>query len=268
MVERLTTLAAVKQWLGIKDSNSDVVLNRLIVSASQAAINYLNRDGIGAQNFTQNFKGNGKSSMLLRNWPIVSVSQVGINGTGVTASIPGNVGLPGSGYVISDARGGQQSIDLYGYDYPYRYPCQIIYRAGYEAVEPYIIEGDDAGNAMDYVPLAGLALSDQGVKDGNGNPWVPVTSNPATGQYVFNADGTYSFSKDDIGKAVVIDFTYCPWDLMDAVTQWIGETMRRKERIGVLSKTLAGQETVTFDRSGMSEIVKGHLQPYVNNVPI
>jgi len=117
MTERLTTLAAVKDYLGITDDGSDAFLDRLILSASQFVLNWIGRDSFGLIQYTMNFRGNGKSSVLLPFWPVTAVTSVGIAGSAVAASTFGSYGNPNSGYVLSDPRFGNQSLDLYGYSF-------------------------------------------------------------------------------------------------------------------------------------------------------
>jgi hypothetical protein len=272
MTERLITLAAVKEWLNLNTTGStasDSVLLRIINSASQFALSYLNRDGFAAQEFTQNFRGNGKDTMLLRNWPVISIRSVGVNGSAKTASAMGNAGMPGSGYFVSDFRDGPQSINLVG-DYFYKGTyCQVVYRAGYEATSSYTIAADDEGNPLPYTPDdQGQWTKNFGVISAGGITYVQVDDDPVAGQYTVDEWGVYGFAKDDVGVTVLVDYSFVPWDLSQAVLEMIGETFRRKDRIGVLSKTLAGQETVTFDRSGMSDALKLQFQAYLNVVPV
>jgi hypothetical protein len=88
------------------------------------------------------------------------------------------------------------------------------------------------------------------------------------GQYSVDEWGTYLFAGADTGKAAVITYDYVPFDVSFAVTELIGEWYKRKDRIGVLSKTLGGQETVTFSQKDMGESIRSVLQPYTNVVPM
>jgi len=53
MTERLTTLAAVKDWLDISNNDSDTALVRLIDAASQFVLGWLNRDSFNAKEYSQ-----------------------------------------------------------------------------------------------------------------------------------------------------------------------------------------------------------------------
>lgn len=270
MTERLVSLQAVKDWLGIKTDVSDKALIRIINAASQFTLNYLNRDGFAATDYTQNFRGNGKCSTLVRNWPVISVSAVGVNGTAIPLSVAGANGLNGSGFYISDQRGGPQSIELAGYNYWYGAQCQIVYRAGWETTETYVIEGNDPLTAaLPYTPTTGGTWTiDEGIKGEDGVAWTKVKADPVTLEYTVDEWGVYNFSVDDVGKTITFKYDYVPDDLSQAVLDMIGLWYTSKDRIGVLSKTLAGQETVTFDRSSMPDTCEAALQFYMNVVPI
>jgi len=268
MTERLTNLAAVKDWLGINSDTSDTGLMRLIDAASQFTLNYLNRDSFQAKSYTQNFQGNRKRTTLIRNWPIVSVSSVGVDGRLIPASTFGVGGKPSDGYSISDARNAPQSVDLHGCYWYYGY-CQVIYIAGFQSTQtnkiPAPAEGETYG--MITAGVMGVWSSDQGVTiDGTLAP--QVDADPAAGEYMVDEWGNYSFNTADQGKTSVISYTYTPFDVSFAVTQLIGGFYNRKDRIGVLSKTLGGQETITFLSTDMTDDIKKLLQNYKNEIPV
>ncbi len=267
--ERLTTLEAVKEWLGITTDGSDAQLIRVIDAASQFALNYMGRDSLKSSTYTQNFKGNGKSSMLLRNWPVTSVSSVGIAGSLVTASQLGQGGLPGQGFTISDNRAAPQSVDLYGYSFWYNAPCQIIYTAGFETTQSGVIATPSAPETTTTVTPqnSGQWTGDQGVAI-DGVAAMLVDTITSAGQYAVDAWGTYTFSGDDATRAYLISYDFVPWDVAFGATQTIGEWWKRKERIGVLSKVLGGQESITFTMQDLNDAVRSMFQPYRNVVPV
>lgn len=277
MTERLTTLAAVKEWLELIDTEtSDDQLLRLINAASQFTLNYLNRDTLIPTEFTQNFKGNGKDYALLRNWPVLSVSSVGMAGQLITAATLGIGGLPSSGYTISDPRNSQQAVQLYGYNFYYGAPSQVIYVSGFEASQEVVISKVQAGAppADVIVPFTptnmGQWISPVSVFI-DGVLAIQLTSNdplPSTGEYYVDEWGVYTFSLADVDKTAAVTYAYCPWDLSQGIIELIGEWFKRKDRIGLLSKTLGGQETITFSQKDMSDTIKRAFIPYMNVVPI
>src|SRR5438309_1849426 len=179
MTERLTTLSQVKDYLDIQTDDSDSFLTRLIDSASQFVLTWISRDSFGLRTYTQNFRGTGKPSVMLFNWPVKSVTSVGIAGSSIVPSPIGNLGNPSSGYVVSDVRFGQQQVNLYGYNFWQGAPSQVVYSAGFQTSQtiaipgtPFQVTTSDAGQwiADITVTIAGVAA-------------VKVASAPATGQY-------------------------------------------------------------------------------------
>lgn len=269
MTERLTTLSAVKQWLKIDTDGSDELLIRGIDSASRFILGWLGRDSISGRNYIQNCTGTGSGSMMLRNWPVISVSSVGIAGASIPGSILGTAGMPGSGWTLSDPRMAAQFINLYGHLFYYRAPCQIVYRAGYEGTESFVIP--TVANDVPFVLVTpnnlGQWVEDEGVEI-NGVAAVKVAASPTTGQYAVSEWGEYSFAKADSGKTAIIAYGYAPWDLADAVAQMVGLWFKRADRIGIQSKSLSGgvSESVTFSTANMDDAVKQVLQLYQNVV--
>lgn len=273
MTERLTTLAAVKDWLGLNGVASvatDTQLTRLIDAASQFVLGWLNNGTFGAADYVQNFKGNGKSMMLLKYWPVLSISSVGIAGSAIVASTMGNNGLPGSGYTIGDLREAPQSLDLWGYYFNYGAPSQVSYRAGYETSQDIKI-AVDTGLVVKVTPNAGgqwcnntrvLINGALAIRDADATPL------PSTGHYYLDEWGVYTFSVADVGKTATITYSYVPWDASFGVVEMIGEWYKMKDHIGMLSKTLGGQETITFSQQDLSPMTRTVLQRYMNVVPI
>jgi len=94
-----------------------------------------------------------------------------------------------------------------------------------------------------------------------------VDTGPSTGEYSVDVSGIYTFAAADTGKEAVISYDFAPFDVSFAATELIGEWYKRKDRIGVLSKTLGGQETITFSQKDMGDSIRTSLQPYMNVVP-
>lgn len=263
MTERLTTLAAVKEWLGIDSTDSDTQLIRLINAASQFVTNYLNWDTFAARDYVQNGRGNGQQSMLLRHWPVISVSSVGFASSTFTVTPWGIEGSGAVPYFLSDHRNGPASLELYGRSFPYRVPITISYRAGFEASQSFELETGKTvspNNAGQWIANTSVTKNDVEM--------VKVDKDPVSGQYAVDDWGVYTFSDADAGSSVVIRYSYVPWDLSFAVTETIGEWYKRKDRIGVLSKTLGGQETITFSKADLSELANSAIRSYANVVPM
>lgn len=272
MTERLTTLQAVKDWLAISSSDDDTALIRVIDAASRFALNYMNRDSLQGASYTQNFRGNGKNTQLLRNWPILSVDSVGIAGRLIPASTFGTGGLPSDGYMLSDDRNAPQSIDLFGFYFTYQAPCQVVYRAGFETTQSQLIPAPEGDPVPSYVMVTptnmGQWSSNLGVTIDDVEATLSLENTPGAGEYYCDEWGNYTFNALDSGKACVISYCYVPWDVAFGVTQIVGEWWKRKERIGVSMKSLGGQETVQFTMADMNDAVRSMIQPYRNVVPV
>lgn len=273
MADRLTSLAAVKDWLALETDSSDTELTRLIEAGSAYAYGFMNRGSFAAHQVVETSRGNGKDTMLLREWPVISISALGIEGVEVPPATVGNFGLASNGYQISDFSqpNSPQSINLFGKCFWYRSQVQVVYRAGYETEEDHVIETVTADSIETVVGItpgaAGFWLVDEGVEI-DGTAATKVSSDPATGEYSVSEWGEYIFSIDDKDKVASITFGYVPWDISQAVCELVGETFRYKQRIGVKSKSLAGQETVSYFDSVMTPTVSGVLNLYQNVVPM
>jgi hypothetical protein len=160
----LTTLAHVKEWLGITDTSQDAMLSRLISSASQDFLNEINRpDLVPETEYTehlfrpQDFACNprnvyywnrGYQQIFLKHYPVNSVTTLTSNGEALTlVSDPGDP-QSGSGYWFDDTLEpeNRQSVFLLadlGVWYPGGWPAflpdiVITYEAGYDDVPPAI----------------------------------------------------------------------------------------------------------------------------------
>jgi len=138
----LCVLPDLKAWLNIQTSAEDTLLQNLITRGSLQMLRWMNRDHIVATSYTENRDGNGALFMLPRNFPLVSVSSVIVNGI----PIPGAMDQVSPGYVF-DAykimlRGGSSafySLGPYSSQYQYRFTrgfqnVQLVYTAGYATV--------------------------------------------------------------------------------------------------------------------------------------
>ena len=93
-----------------------------------------------------------------------------------------------------------------------------------------------------------------------------VAESPASGQYSVSG-GLYQFAAADAGLSVSISYGYIPADLAMAATEWLGERYRTKDRIGQTSKSLGGQETVSYAREQVPVFVAQGLQNFRRVVP-
>ena len=189
----LTTLAAVKPWLTVTDTNSDTLLGALITAASRVILNYTGRSTFELTPYTDIYDGNGKNWLLLRQWPVMSVATISYDSAVITSAASG---VPlANGYLLEPplAGGGNQRLTLFGYAMPRgRSNVQITYSAG------------------------------------------------------------YATTPEDVGQACC---------------ELVGEMFRRKDHIGQMSKTLGGQETISFAQSAMNATIKLSLDTYIRKIP-
>ncbi len=91
----LTTLANARDELGLVDSASDVRLQRMILTASAAIAENLNRE-LRKESTTEKVRPNDAQKIVLKKTPIVSITTITIDGAE----------LASSGYEVDDADAG------------------------------------------------------------------------------------------------------------------------------------------------------------------
>jgi hypothetical protein len=291
----LTSLANVRSWVGTQSNSNvdDALLNRLINEASRTVMNYLQRADLGFNTIDEIISGRGESKIQLRNWPVLSVNSMSIDGVTIPASSgparygysletvsgsfagrPQNVGIVGgssmgSGFSIGEGsvsfgrreRSGpfSRGVNNVAVNYSFGYCVQneqgVVPGASDYSVTPKVAFGSWSG--------------DNGVSYQNGNAMIAVQSNPAQGQYVppsvagDNPSSTYTFSAADAGASVFLNYNIVPYDIEQAAIEVVGERYRYKGRIGEASKTMGGQETASYlVKDGLTASIKQRLDPY------
>jgi hypothetical protein len=95
-----------------------------------------------------------------------------------------------------------------------------------------------------------------------------LSGTPSAGQYVPpNLAGdtptlAYTFAAADEGKAVLLNYSYVPYQVEQACIETVGERYRYKSRIGLKSQTMGGQETSAYDLSGLTKPIMDMLNPF------
>lgn len=122
----LTSLANVKQWMGIPvtDTANDALLTRMVTACSAFIASWLGRT-LESTSYTDNFIGWGSARFVPANYPVTAIASVVVNGTAVPA-----------------AKVFTSSISLRlldGYSFLDGVLCTVTYTAGY-AVVPKDIE--------------------------------------------------------------------------------------------------------------------------------
>lgn len=266
----LTSLASIKEWLGIKSDNTtaDALLTRMNRSVSTFIINHLNRDGIALADYSDTYDGYGGQFMLLRRGPIFSISGMSFFGSPKQAAQGNGINNPWTnGWVVDPeySVSGAQRVNFYGFVTPRgRGSISVQYRAGYAIIGEEVTI-DDSVSPFTYTTIE-YWLADEAVTI-DGVLATKVADNPTAGQYTVAA-GVYGFSQDDLNKVASVTYSYTPADIQQAVIEIVGERYRYMDRIGYVSKSLGGQETVTFSQKAIADFVKENLIPYINVVPI
>lgn len=122
--EDLTTLAALKQHIGVVSSNEEPELARIITAASVFLVTALSRP-IKAASYILDTNGSGGNRLYLPVFPVISVSSVTIDGRTIPAATVGgtDVGYLRDGYCLV----------LRGYAFTRGIMnVHVAYRAGYE----------------------------------------------------------------------------------------------------------------------------------------
>jgi hypothetical protein len=268
----LTTLSALKAWLGLPTvaSPNDATLAALVTAASRAIYAWLSRPALLPRDYNETMDGESQR-IFLRNWPVLNVASLAIEGHAIepTAS-PSSP--PSRGYRLQSEDGAPpgrpQALDVFGWSVRQgRQNVTIAYRAGYAiSGESQSIPSASPWQVAVHAPY-GAWGSDLGVVYAStGAPLTAVPSSPAAGQYNVSA-GLYSFASTDAGANIAISYGYIPQDIVQAATELAAERFRAADRIGLRSKSLGGQETVSFDTSAMPATVLALLQPYRRTTP-
>ncbi|MGE0105288.1 MAG: phage head-tail connector protein [Blastocatellales bacterium] len=248
----LTSLDKAKTWLGVTTSTDDAMLTRLIGQVSQWILSYLNRPYILKRQYTETFMGSGRARTL-KNYPVLSVSSVSVSG----GAIPANINA-GYWFETDDLPPGRPTtIRLNGYGFSG--PCTITYTAGY-----FLEEAHTSGPSVTVDAPYGSWAEDGGVT-ADGTPLTKVASSPSAGEYSVS-NGVYEFG--DSGTDVMISYSYVPAALEEACLELVGERYRYKDRIGHASKSIGGQETISYNLKNMPDYVHDALQPFKRVVPI
>lgn len=263
----LVDLADLKAWLDVQSDDDDDLLGSLITQISRTILTYLDRASILPGIHPETRDGGNETALILRQWPVTNILSLTINGTIIapaSALVAG--GARTSGYVLEPAShappGRMQKLALRGKLFLHGVQnISISYQAGYQ------ISGEAA-----LVPLSapytlaaqapyGAWASDCGVAYANGTPLVAVASSPGAGQYSI-AGGTYQFAAGDADRAITLTYGYVPADLAFCCMDWAAELYAYRDRIGQRSKSLGGQETISFIVKDMPDFVASALQPY------
>ena len=289
----LTYLNTVKAYLNISTTNSDALLTRLISAMSVMALSYMQRPDLTLQTFIEYQNGTGGARMMLRNWPVQSVTSIQISQASYTSggsmfgesglisppqTIPAQASWGQSGYFLDPAdgevAGRPQNIVLAGYNFPRgNANVMVTYKAGYCILnEPQTIPASASYVLNPLVPR-GTFSQDNGVSYANGTAFTLTTGTPTQGQYVVSLNtqsgqATYTFAAADANAAVFLNYSFIPADLENAVVDMVGERFKYMARIGEASHGVGGQETTSFIVKALTDFDKMALENYRLCFPI
>jgi hypothetical protein len=285
----LTTLSRMKDYLGITTSSpqTDAVIGRFVQSTSGIIMAYLERDSFISRLCTDRFDGQGNQMRWPHNWPVTSITSVQVDGNNIQPFLSLDsdpIYTNSNGWKLDTWNGippgGQQALELEGYLFTRGLlNCQIVYTAGYLGAEPLTISG---GVTQVVLQPYGLWIADNDVSLIDGPLDVVMlrvpydsTQPPATGTYYLDPSptvvGGYIFSPDDAGRPVIVRYSYCPYAVEQACWDVASASYMRRQHPGVRSRSLASQESVTYDSfgssSGLSAYVLDILQPFKAAIP-
>ncbi len=263
----LTDIADLKAWLDVQSNDDDALLASLITQLSRTILSHCDRASILPTLHDETRDGGDEEAIVLRQWPVTAIQSLTINGSVIapaSALVSGGARTPG--YVLEAPGrappGRMQKLALRGLRFlPGVQNVSVTYQVGYQ------ISGEAA-----LVPLSapytvvaqapyGAWASDCGVAYANGAALTAVASNPAAGQYAVQT-GTYQFAAADADRAVTLNYGYVPADLAFCALDWAAELYAYRDRIGLRSKSLGGQESVSFIVKDVPDFVASALQPY------
>jgi hypothetical protein len=263
----LAALVDLKSWLDVQSDDDDTILSALITQISRTMLTYLDRATILPAVHTETRDGGNETALVLRQWPVTKILSLNINGTDVAPAsplVPG--GARTSGYVLEPAShappGRMQTLALRGKSFAAGVQnISIAYQAGYQVANEAALVPLSAPYTIAAQAPYGAWASDCGVAYADGAPLAAVAADPVAGQYSV-ADGLYQFAAGDADEAIALAYGYVPADLAFCCLDWAAELYAYRDRIGQQSKSLGGQETMSFIVKDIPDFVASALQPY------
>lgn len=267
----LTTLAAVQSYLSAPPTS--VIINRLIAGVSRTILAELNRPSLVPQTYIERYRINRNvDSIVLFNWPVLSVTSVALTDFSPSSLYQGRLTFETWNNIPP---GEQISLGLVdGFGWGLGTPTvTVTYRAGYQVTGEAQIIGGSPYHVTPAEPY-GQWATDEGVTYTDGSVLTPIAlGTPVHGQYLPpdpNASTPrlyYTFAAADTGLGVRLTYGYIPFEIEQLVLDMIAERVSYRGRIGLRSQSLASQETITYDLSGIPAYAKVMLRPYTNVLP-
>jgi hypothetical protein len=262
----LTTLAAVKAWLGLPSNPgpNDPALASLITAVSRAIYAHLSRPALTPQTYTETIDLETQR-VILRQWPVLTVNWATWRGVSIPASQGANLDAS-HGYALQPGDvappGRPQALDLFGgYYRPGRQSLVVSYNAGYAVTGEIQTVSSSPFQITAVQPYGPWATNVSVSYAGTGAALAQVAAAPSVGQYAVSG-GVYTFASGDAGANVMLSYGFVPQDIAQAALELAATRFRAADHIGVTSKSIGGQETISYDSSAIPESTRALLQPY------
>lgn len=287
----LTTPARAALWSGADPANPPPIYPQLISSMSSLIYGAINRGRTYSQRVVRTFDGVGNMQLVLPDYPVTSVISVQMGQTIIPPSILPNQGQPqpsgsnpGYGWRVvpwdGNLPGENAVLELVGgFFWTGAQNVRVTYVAGYLVAAESGTVPATGPYEVTVQQLLGIWCRDNGVMYADGTALVPVSTLTGPGQYIPPSDllpGVYTFDVADANADVLISYSIIPATLEEACNQMVAERDSYRTRIGQVSKSLGGQETIAYMRGGvrtwartssLPPEVMDLLWPYVNVVP-
>ena len=254
----LTTPQRVANWMSNPPTLPSSIISQLIGSMTGLIYGKLNRARTYSQVFTRTFDGLGQMQLLLPDYPVTKIISVQ---QGSALIQPGPLATPPAASTYYGYRcplwngnlpGANAMLDFVnGWFWNAPQNIKVTYQAGY------LVADEQATVPLSPGPYTTTVLQQEGIwcRDNGvvyadtGIALVPVTTITAIGQYIPPPDttpGLYTFGVADAGANVLISYSFIPAPLEEACVQMVVERYMYRGRVGEISKSLGGQETMRY----------------------
>lgn len=175
----LTSVADVKETLGISGTTYDNLITRKINQATEMIEGYCNRR-FKATDYTEYYDGNGLDQLLLRNRPINSLTSLGARSTSLNQDDFNTIDA--DDYFIDNQAGVLEAISSFWGRYD---RWKVVYNAGWTTIPSDVAEAAATLAAYlftsDASQVAGVASKKEGTREIHyGNSKVQFGSDPAS----------------------------------------------------------------------------------------
>lgn len=271
----LATLGELKDWLKAPSvtftNTDDAFLGKLISRVSSIIMDYVSMSDIVKRSVRETRNGTGSIGIMLREWPVLSVSNVLSSGV----NIPASQTTQDSGFILeprspaTQGAGQPQMLMTRGYGFPPGVGNIIV-----DYVAGYVIDNERHTISDEYTviatqPAGTWARAEAVTYAATGVALVNVPSAPGPGQYAIDAStpGKYLFNSLDEEAEILLEYSYVPNALTQACIEWVSERYSYRTRVGQLSRAQGGQETVSFSLKDMPDFIRMALQSFVRVTP-